>query len=137
MIAMLSRSALGAEGEDNFGPALPEKVHDLADEPVLIDIAKTAVRVTGGRERADPQHAGGSCELRAPQCPQLGTRRHGEARALSGIPVGRAKQIDVLAAQSQLRQGSTHRERLVVRVGEDAGEPMHVSRGPLLSCAGY
>ena len=80
------------------------------------------------RERSNPEHTGGSRQLDAAQRSELGARRDGDAGASAGIPVRCAEEIDSITARRELRERAARRERLVVRVSEDAGEPMHVSQ---------
>lgn len=128
MIAVLSRCALGAERQDDLWTAAAEEEHDLADEPVLIDIAQAAIRMARRRERPDPEHTRRRRQLGTPSGAELGTRRNGDAGSFSSIPVSRAKNIDSVAARRQFRERSSNRERFVVGMGEDASEPMHLSR---------
>ena len=129
MIAMMTRRAFRSERDDDVGPIPAQKIDDLADEQILIDFAQGAVGMPGRRERPDAEYARGRGELGPPHCSQFGARSDGDARASPGIPVRRTEQIDPIPSRRKLRERTPRRERLVVGMGEDAGEPMHLSRG--------
>lgn len=125
MIAVLGGRAFRAERDDDAGPVSAQKVHDLANKPIRVSLAEGAVGVSRRRERGDPENFGSRRELHSPQGSQFGPRRNRDAGALSGIPIGGAKQIDLSAAGGKLRDRSTRREGLVVGMREYTAEPAH------------
>ena len=122
MVAMLGRRALGTERQNDIGAMPAKKVDNLPDKPIGIDVAKHAVAMPGRRQRCNPEYLRGRRQLAASARREFGARRNGDAGILPGIPVGRAEEIDSNVARCQFRDCSAHRERLIVGMGEDAGE---------------
>jgi hypothetical protein len=125
---MLGRRSFWSERENDVRSTLSNEIHDLANQPILIDLAQPAIRMPGCSQRLDAEYLGGRGELAAPQRSQFCSRRDGDAGALSGIPVGGAKQIDSNPCCRELREGPSGRERFVVGMGKDARQPIHGSR---------
>src|SRR5438309_1001895 len=127
MIAMLGRRSLGSECQDDIGTIPAQKEHDLSNQPLGIYLFQDAVAVSWRGERADPENPTCHGELGATSCRQLASRRNGDARVFSGIPVSGAKQIDLFSGRGKLRDRPAGAERLVIRVGENAAEAAHDS----------
>lgn len=127
MIAMLGRRSLGSECQHDIGTVPAQKEDDLANEPLGIHLFQDTVTVSWCGKRPDPENPTRHRELGATSCCQLVSRRNGDARAFSGIPISRAKQIDLFTSRGKLRDRPAGAERLVIRVGENAAETAHGS----------
>jgi hypothetical protein len=120
MVTMPGRGTLGSKGDDDIGLISPQKVDDLSDESVGIDVPQNAVAVAGRRKRRNAENARRCPELRSTTRRQIRARRDGDAGSLAGIPVGSAEEVDPIARGRDLRQCAAHRERFVVRMRENA-----------------